>query len=681
MRPALGVVGFLLLFAALVFLYIRAEDSSDVRKFENHAAIIADDIWALNQPSARTYLLLALQRDYYKSLTVIEPGDREFLTLSNTPLTGIDRVLYSFNLIGVKPMKTTIQYNNRAIGELLGEQYVRVIYPLVNCFIFLVALVLAMLLVGRLFRNHRQLEQQVRERTMNLIESERRFHDLVNLLPEMVWETDGAGLVSYANQMAKVRLGMDSDSANSSWFSAIIAEQQEQARQYFHDITRGKFLGLMEFTARDTRGKSFPVLVRSAPIRTNDTITGARCVAIDITERHDLEEQLRRAQRMKAIGLMAGGVAHDLNNILSGIVTYPELLLMDLPADSSLRHGIETIRRSGLAAANVVSDLLTVARGVAAARETADFNQLVKEYLSSPEALNLRSLHPAVEVDLDLDEEAGKIICSPVHIRKCLMNLVTNGAEAIQGRGRVVIATGKRHISAQDGALYELEAGSYAVMRVSDTGPGIAKEDLNHIFEPFYTKKVMGRSGTGLGLTVVWNSVREHDGAVKVISGPGGTTFELMFPLAANDEATLVPGEKDWRALCGAGEHILVVDDEAQQRDIAIKILHALNYSVAAVDSGENALDYLREHTADLLILDMLMEPGPNGRQTFAEVLKIHPGQKAILVSGYSESEDVMETLAMGAGAFVHKPYTLVQLGQAIYRELNGVECVGVMQS
>lgn len=671
MKPALGIVGFLVLFSALAVMFILEENERDIQKFENHAAIIADDIWALNQQSAGSYLQLALHRDHYRSLSVREPNGREFLSLHNTPLTGIDSLFYSLNLIGVKPMKTTISFNNRPIGELSGEQYVLVVYPLADRCIFLFAVMLAILLVGRLFKNHRELEQQVRERTSNLIESERRFHDLVNLLPEMVWETDDRGCVSYANQMAGFRMGMASDGAALLWYSAIVPEQRDQARNYFHNVINGDSLGLMELLAHDVHGRSFPVLVRSAPIFKKDRVAGARFVAIDITERHDLEEQLRRAQRMKAIGLMAGGVAHDLNNILSGLVTYPELLLMDLPAGSPLRNGIETIRRSGLAAANVVSDLLTVARGVAAVRETADINQLVREYLATPEALNLRTHHPEVEIVPDLDEQGGYISCSPVHIRKSLMNLVTNGAEAIDGKGRVVIASGRRYLSPQDGAPHELKDGMYVVLRVIDTGPGIAKDDLDHIFEPFYTKKVMGRSGTGLGLTVVWNTVREHDGAVRVMSNPGGTTFEMMFPLAEHQDVITSHIEPDWRGFCGAGERILIVDDEKQQRDIAINIMKLLNYSVMAVDSGTEALSYLQENTADLLILDMLMEPGPNGRQTYEEVLKIRPRQKAIIVSGYSESDEVVKTLAMGAGAFVRKPYTIAQLGKAVYRELS----------
>jgi CheY-like chemotaxis protein len=249
---------------------------------------------------------------------------------------------------------------------------------------------------------------------------------------------------------------------------------------------------------------------------------------------------------------------------------------------------------------------------------------------------------------------------------------VINGAEAIEGQGQVTVSTCQQMLSEQQGTVYGVAGGMYAVLHVSDTGPGIAKEDLDHIFEPFFTKKELGRSGTGLGLTIVWNAVQEHDGAVHVISDEKGTRFELLFPLVESVDAVPPLQEKDWRDYCGAGENILLVDDDEQQLEIASNILKTLNYSVVSIRSGEEAVQYLQEKNADLLVLDMLMEPGMNGRQTYEEVLKFHPQQKAIIVSGYSESEDVRKAMSIGAGAFLHKPYTLVQLGQTVYCELHG---------
>ncbi len=183
-------------------------------------------------------------------------------------------------------------------------------------------------------------------------------------------------------------------------------------------------------------------------------------------------------------------------------------------------------------------------------------------------------------------------------------------------------------------------AGEYAVLKVSDTGPGISGEDLSRIFEPFFTKKVMGRSGTGLGLALVWNVLQDHDGYINVVTGDNGTTFELYFPVTREisaAQASALPVE----ALYGNGESILVVDDVESQRDISCRMLASLNYQVEAVEGGEAAVDYLKTCEVDLLILDMIMDPGIDGRETYERVIEMHPGQKAIIVSGFSETDRV----------------------------------------
>lgn len=674
MRAVFSVFVILLVLALTPAYLLTTSKIRDREQFKSHAAIIADDVWAFNQQSTDTYLRLALQKDYYRSLKVLEPQGRVFADLKNEQLRGIDGFLQTLHLIPSRQMQTDILYKDRVIGQLVGEQYVRIVYPLINAVVGFLFVLLAWNFVYRLFQNRRQLEMQVEEGTRNLLESERRFQDLVNLLPEMVWETDRHGNVVYANQMAHIRLGMGEETGTHvNWLYFIAEKQKGAAARYFEDMIQGNSPGLSEFSACGEDGREFPLLIRSAPIMKDDVIAGARCVGIDISERHDLEEQLRRAQRMKAIGLMAGGVAHDLNNILSGIVTYPELILLDLDKDSRLRPAIETIRKSGLAAADVVSDLLTVARGAAAARETQDINELVSGYLQSPEYQQLKSLYGGVKVSFAPHSNSLYLSCSPIHIRKCLMNLVTNGVEAIEGIGEVGITTTVRVLTPEQAAVYSLESGTYVSLIVSDTGPGIDPADLDHIFEPFYTKKVMGRSGTGLGLTVVWNTVTEHKGSVRVQSDKRGTRFELLFPEALPDAESVPQDQVDWREFRGKGERILIVDDEPQQREIAARLLTSLDYSVEIAHSGEEAVELLSQERADLMLLDMLMEPGMNGRETYEQVLRMYPGQKALIVSGFSESEDVKEALALGAGGFVHKPYTIAKLGQSVYQELNGV--------
>ncbi len=390
----------------------------------------------------------------------------------------------------------------------------------------------------------------------------------------------------------------------------------------------------------------------------------------DITELKKTQEKLIQSQKMEAIGMMAGGVAHDLNNILSGVVAYPDLLLMQLPEDSELRKPLQVIQESGQRAAEVVADLLTVARGIASQREIRSLNFLVIQYLTSPEGMKMLSLYPDVRIRTDLAPDLLNISCSPVHIIKCLMNLLTNATEAISGPGTIRIETRNLYVDKTVAENQNMETGEYAVISVTDTGKGIAKEDLDHIFEPFYTKKVLGRSGTGLGLAIVWNTVQDHGGAITVNSSGQETCFELYFPIT-REEISDRKKAVDLAQLRGNGELILVVDDENQQRNIASQMLSILGYQVETVSSGEEAIDFVRNHSMDLIILDMIMDPGISGRQTYEQITKIQPGQKAIIASGFSENEEVKKAQELGAGGFIHKPYTLEQIGVAVKKALN----------
>jgi len=387
-------------------------------------------------------------------------------------------------------------------------------------------------------------------------------------------------------------------------------------------------------------------------------------------EKFDLEERLARSQKMEALGLLAGGVAHDLNNVLSGIVSYPDLLLMDLPKDSPLRKPILTIQDSGQKAAAIVQDLLTLARRGVTHTEVTHLNDLIRDYLRSPECATLTGYHSKVRIETDLSRELLNIQGSPVHLRKTLMNLVSNAAEAQPDGGRILVYSMNRYVDRPIAGYDTVREGEYVVLGVKDYGNGIAGEDLRRIFEPFYTKKVMGRSGTGLGMAVVWGTVQDHDGYIDVVSREGkGTTFELYFPITRHP----LKGQKGIVAVeeyMGGGQAVLVVDDIREQRDIAAHMLRRLNYSVTAVSSGEEAVAYLQENRVDLVLLDMIMDPGMDGLDTYREIQKIHPGQKAVIASGFAESARVKEAQNLGAGEYVRKPYTMEVIGLALRRAL-----------
>jgi len=383
-----------------------------------------------------------------------------------------------------------------------------------------------------------------------------------------------------------------------------------------------------------------------------------------------MEYQLRQARKMEAIGLLAGGVAHDLNNMLAPIVGYPELFLPQLPEQSTLREPLIAIHESGKRASAIVADLLTVARGVANTRDNSNLNDLITSQLDAPETKELLALYQGIECRVHLDPQVLNISCSPVHIQKCVMNLVINAMQALDGTGEVTLSTLICGLDEAQALEKGLIPGEYVVFQVTDNGPEISKKDMGHIFEPFYIKKVMGKKGTGLGLAVTWNIMQEHGGAVQVESGPEGTTFCLYLP--ATEKAVLQNEERVAivEDLMGHGEHILVVDDDTEVRLLAKNILERFGYHVEGVSSGEAALDYVKESCVDLVLLDMLMDPGINGRQTYEAMIKIHPGQRAVVASGFSESEDIEKTLQLGAGGFIKKPYSINALARMVKSSL-----------
>ena len=383
------------------------------------------------------------------------------------------------------------------------------------------------------------------------------------------------------------------------------------------------------------------------------------------------EEQLRKAQKMEAIGTLAGGVAHDLNNVLSGLISYPELILMDLPANSPLKSSLLAIKKSGERAANIVQDMLTLARRGVAVSEVVDLNDIITDYLQSPEYERLRQTHPDLTLESSLEPDLLSIAGSPVHLSKTVMNLVSNAAEALIDGGTITISSENRYIDKPISGYDDIEEGDYVTLTVSDTGIGIAAKDIESIFEPFYTKKAMGRSGTGLGMAVVWGTVKDHKGYIDVQSTEGqGTRFFIYLPACRQPSPRKEsrPSIEDYR---GRAEFLLIVDDIKEQRDIASGILTKLGYRVESVSSGEEAVDYLKTRTADLLILDMIMDPGIDGLEAYRRILEIHPAQKAIIASGYSESERVKEAQRLGAGAYVKKPYLMEKMAVAVRKELD----------
>ena len=506
-----------------------------------------------------------------------------------------------------------------------------------------------------------------------LRESEERFRNLSHATFEGIVLHDN-GCIIQANEQYYKMLGYTPEElADKNILSMLVTPDSVEM---IKNIVASENLGPYEVTGLKKDGSTFPVEIRVRIMGYHGR--EVRMAAIrDLSEqktaqaqKKELEARLQRAEKMEAIGTLAGGVAHDLNNVLTGLVGYPDLILMNLPKDSNLRKPILTIKDSGKKAAAIVQDLLTLGRRGLSVSEVVNLNDLINDYLTSPEYKKLKSFYPKAEFKTDLQRELLNIMGSPVHLSKTIMNLISNAVESLHDGGLVSISTTTRYIDTRIKGYDEVREGDYVILNVTDNGSGISEDDLGKIFEPFYTKKTMGRSGTGLGMAVVWGTVKDHDGYINVESvKEKGSKFTLFFPVTRKEI------EKNGRLsiddYMGNGEKILIVDDVSQQRKIASALLERLGYAVDTVPSGEDAVEYMKKHTADLIILDMIMDPGIDGLDTYKSILELNPGQRAIIASGFSETDRIKEAQRLGAGEYVRKPYTLEKIGLAVKIELT----------
>jgi two-component system cell cycle sensor histidine kinase/response regulator CckA len=534
---------------------------------------------------------------------------------------------------------------------------------------------------------NRRLTEEIDERKeteIALLDNQKKYIELANSLPQIVFEADENGMLRFVNHNAFDVFGYIQDDAKDmiskkNIFDLVIPEDRDRASEEMAKVFNGETTKIgQEYTAMKKDGRTFPIAIHASPVISDGKPNGIRAIVIDLTEqkkteaeRKRLEAQLQRAQKMEAIGTLAGGVAHDLNNVLSGIVSYPDLLLMQIPDDSPLVKPIQTMKNSGNKAAAIVQDLLTLTRRGVVTKEVLCLNHIIMDYLLSAEFEKMILYHPGIQIEKNLEPDLLSISGSSIHLMKTVMNLVSNSVESMPDGGKLHVSTSNRYLDQPIKGYDHIKEGDYVVLTVSDTGIGISEKDLERVFEPFFTKKQMGRSGTGLGMAVIWNTVKDHDGYIDIESQQGkGTTITLYLPVTrkplTDDESI-----DDSVELRGKGESILVIDDIEDQREIACVLLSQLGYHVSAVEGGEEAIEYLKTNSVDLLVLDMIMAPNMDGLKTYRKIIEMHPGQKAVIASGYSETERVREAQKLGAGVYIKKPYTLEKIGIAVRKELD----------
>lgn len=538
------------------------------------------------------------------------------------------------------------------------------------------------LTILKTLKNQRRARQKANDALILLKTSENNLNAIIQTIPDIIFRLDASGRLTFLSPTIARYTAGSTELAGRSIFDLVAPEDKQRAAYRINERRTGKRattnleLRLLLYDRHfreDEEPPCFSVsaegIYRSAKPR-SDTFMGTQGIIRDITDHKKLESQLLQAKKMEVVGNLAAGIAHDLNNILSGLVSYPDLLLMELPEDSPLREIIVTIQQSGEKAAVIVQDLLTLARRGVSVNEIVDVNEIIGAYLVSPEFANIQKSHSAIRVETDCAPDLMGVKGSPVHLSKAIMNLLGNAAEAMPAGGRIFLSTRNSYLDAPLHVYEEIPEGEYVCLSTIDEGVGISPKDLRRIFEPFYTKKMMEKSGTGLGMTVIWATVKDHAGYIDVQSKEGeGTRIDIYLP-ATRESAD----DADRRVVLEdyiGNEHILVVDDIPEQLEIAVRMLEKLGYKISAVNSGEAAVNFLKAHSVDLMVLDMVMLQGMDGLETYQSVISMHPKQRAIIASGYSESERVKALQKLGAGAYIQKPYTMQKIGVAVRAELD----------
>jgi signal transduction histidine kinase/FixJ family two-component response regulator len=433
-------------------------------------------------------------------------------------------------------------------------------------------------------------------------------------------------------------------------------------------VQEGRWEGELTHTRKD--GKKINVLSRWALQKDEEgRPTGIMQINHDITQRLKLEEQLRQAQKLQAIGTLTGGIAHDFNNILGAIVLNSEMALFDLPGGSSLRTNLDLILKSGLRGKDLVKQMLLFSRKSEKKQGTITLTPLIKETFKLLRA----SIPTTIQMKLLLETESDAVSADPSQIQQVVMNLCTNAAYAMRG------TTGSIDISLQDITFgwtdlpeADMQPGEYLVLSVRDTGSGMSKEVSKRIFEPFFTTKPVGE-GTGLGLSVVYGIVKNHKGGITVYSEPGkGSVFKVYLPRVDTGVSAEAEAPKP---IPRGSERILLLDDEEMIANSVGNMLQHLGYKVTALMDSREGLRLFSENPSefDLVITDQTM-PFMTGEDLGKELMRIRPDIPLILCTGYSDMISSEKATAMGFRGFIMKPFTVREGADLVRRVLDQKE-------
>ncbi len=490
--------------------------------------------------------------------------------------------------------------------------------------------------------------------------AEAKYRLIVDTANEGIWVQDEDGKTSFVNAQMAEMLGDETEGMIGREITSFIFEEDLPDHAQRMEKRRRGVAEHYERRWRRKDGQAVWTIVSATPIiDAENRFHGSSAMILDITERKQLEEQLRQAQKMESIGTLAGGVAHDFNNILTTIIGYGHIALRNMVKDEPNRFYIEQILQASDRAAHLTKDLLLFSRKQPLERKPIDLN----EGIGKLGKFLVRVIGEDIVFKILLSGGTIPVLADEHQIGQVLMNFATNSRDAMPKGGTFTIATERVHLDEDFTSKQGLGTpGTYALISVSDTGHGMDEGTSQRIFEPFYTTKEVGK-GTGLGLAVVYGIVKQHEGCINVHSEPGiGTTFKIYMPVIVSDIAEEKATAAEEKPV-GGTETILLAEDNESVRNLIVSVLKESGYTVITAVDGEDAVRKYRENkdTVQLLLFDLIM-PKKNGKEAYDEISRIHSPIKAIFASGYSP-DLIRDKAALRSGTtVVYKPISPMDL-------------------
>lgn len=517
---------------------------------------------------------------------------------------------------------------------------------------------IGVLAVGQDISRQIQVEQQLHD-------SEEKYRFLVDNQTDMIVKFNTKGQLLYVSPSYCKKFGKTMGELLGEKFLPVIhKDDMEKAKQAIMKVHRPPYTSYVEERSMTKEGWRWISWKNTGVLDGENKVETIVAVGKDISERKKIEEQLRQSEKMEAIGQLAGGIAHDFNNQLTGVLGYADILREKIQGDDVLSNYAENIIKSVRRASGLTSQLLAFARKGKYLSEIVNIHSTIQEVVSLLE----RSVDKKIVIKQQLNANPPTTKGDSTQLQNALLNLALNARDAMPNGGELIFTTEIKMITERQcrDIVTEIPPGNYIKVEVKDTGTGMTKDVITHIFEPFYTTKDQGK-GTGMGLAAVYGTMENHVGSISVDSEPGkGSIFTLLFPLTTQEMKSNKNffDDDDYKR---GNAKILIVDDEKMICDVANEMLGNLGYTVSTHIDCKKAIKYYSEswENIDLVILDMIM-PEINGKEAFYEMRKINPKVKVFLSSGYSLDGDAQSALDDGVLDFVQKPFRIAELSRKI---------------